>query len=62
MIIGSYFSYLKTEFPHLFPVDSAGQVIDDLANFITYFNEERSQKRLGYLMPTPYLKTEGMVR
>jgi putative transposase len=59
-VIESFFSHLKTEFPHLFPVDSAGQVIDDLPNFITYFNEKRSQKRLGYLTPAAYLKTESM--
>ena len=59
-VIESFFSHLKTEFPHLFPVDSAGQVIDDLPNFIAYFNEERSQKRLGYLTPTAYLKAESI--
>lgn len=53
-VIESFFSHLKTEFPHLFPIDSAGQVIDDLPKFISYFNVERSQKRLGYLTPAAY--------
>ncbi|EIM07663.1 transposase [Planococcus antarcticus DSM 14505] len=57
-VIESFFSHLKTEFPHLFPVDSAGQVIEDLPKFIAYFNEERGQKRLGYLTPAAYLKVE----
>ena len=57
-VIESFFSHLKTEFPHLFPIDSAGQVIGDLPKFIAYFNGERSQKRLGYLAPTAYLKVE----
>ena len=57
-VIESFFSHLKTEFPHLFPIDSAGQVIDDLPKFVAYFNGERSQKRLDYLTPAAYLKAE----
>ena len=53
--IESFFSHMKTEFPHLFPIDSAEQVIQDLPKFITYFNGDRSQKRLGYLSPIAYL-------
>ena len=56
--IESFFSHLKTEFPHHFPVDSAEQVQKDLPKFIRFFNEERSQKRLGYLTPAGYLKVE----
>ena len=59
-VIESFFSHLKTEFPHLFPVDSAEQVIEDLPKFIAYFNGERSQKRLGYLTPTAYLRIESL--
>jgi len=55
-VIESFFSHLKTEFPHLFPINSAEQVIEDLPKFITYFNGERSQKRLGYLTPTAFLE------
>lgn len=55
-VIESFFSHLKTEFPHLYPVQTADQVIDDLPKFIAYFNGERSQKRLGYLTPAAYLK------
>jgi putative transposase len=54
-VIESFFSHLKTEFPHLFPVDSAEQVMEDLPKFIEYFNTERSQKRLGYLAPISYM-------
>lgn len=56
--IESFFSHLKTEFPHHYPVESAEQVQQDLPKFIRFFNEERSQKRLGYLTPASYLKWE----
>nr|WP_084226112.1 IS3 family transposase [Planococcus salinarum] len=59
-VIESFFSHLKTEFPHLFPIDSAGQVIDDLPKFIAYFNGERSQKRLDYLTPAAYLNVKKL--
>ncbi|WP_370569616.1 IS3 family transposase [Sporosarcina sp. BP05] len=54
-VIESFFSHLKTEFPHQFPVNSAEQVMEDLPNFIKYFNNDRSQKRLGYLTPTSFM-------
>lgn len=54
-VIESFFSHLKTEFPCLFDVNSAEQVIEDLPKYITYFNSERSQKRLGYQTPLSYL-------
>lgn len=58
-VIESFFSHLKTEFPHLFSVNSAEQVIEDLSKFITYFNEKRSQKRLGYLTPVSFLNVKN---
>ncbi|HEY4552332.1 MAG TPA: IS3 family transposase [Bacillaceae bacterium] len=54
-VIESFFSQLKTEFPYLYPVTSAAQVREDLPRYIAYFNEERSQKRLGYLTPAAFL-------
>lgn len=57
-VIESFFSHLKTEFPHFFPIDSAEQVMEDLPKFIAYYNGERSQKRLGYLTPATYLALE----
>jgi transposase InsO family protein len=56
--IESFFSHLKTEFPHHYPVDSAEQVREDLPKFVRFFNEERSQKRLGYLTPVSYFNLE----
>lgn len=56
-VIESFFSHLKTEFPHLFPVNSAKQVMSDLPKFIQYFNGERAQKRLGYLTPISFMNT-----
>ncbi|WP_264158181.1 IS3 family transposase [Psychrobacillus glaciei] len=55
-VIESFFSHLKTEFPHLYATDNAKQVRKDLLLYIAYFNENRGQKRLGYLSPTAYLK------
>lgn len=55
-VIESFFSHLKTEFPHLYPVESAAQVMEDLPKYIDYFNNVRSQKRLGYLAPTSFMK------
>lgn len=60
-VIESFFSHLKTEFPCLFPVISANQVQVDLYKYIQYFNEERSQKRLGYASPLSYLTTNLLV-
>jgi putative transposase len=54
-VIESFFSHLKTESSHLFPVDLAEQVMGDLTKFINYFNGERSQKRLGYLTPVSFI-------
>ena len=55
-VIESFFSHLKTEFPHLFLVVLS--VEDALlgARDIAYFNGERSQKRLGYLTPAAFLE------
>ena len=58
-VIESFFSHLKTEFPHFYPIESAEQVMGDLPKFIAYFNGERSQKRLGYLAPTAYLAAQN---
>ncbi|WP_391209910.1 IS3 family transposase [Psychrobacillus sp. L4] len=55
-VIESFFSQLKTEFPHLYATDNAKQVKKDLLLYIAYFNQNRGQKRLGYLSPTAYLK------
>lgn len=55
-VIESFFSHLKTEFPHLYATDNTNQVKKDLLLYIAYFNENRSQKRLGYLSPAAYLK------
>lgn len=58
-VIESFFSHLKTEFPYLFPIQSAEQVMEDLPKFIQYFNGERGQKRLGYLTPISFMNTQA---
>ncbi|WP_391209770.1 IS3 family transposase [Psychrobacillus sp. L4] len=40
----------------MFATDNAKQVKKDLLLYIAYFNENRGQKRLGYLSPAAYLK------
>ncbi|HLG26387.1 MAG TPA: IS3 family transposase [Paenisporosarcina sp.] len=57
-VIESFFSHLKTEYPYLYDIDTADQVKRDLLLFVTYFNENRGQKRLGYLSPISYLKSK----
>lgn len=59
-VIESFFSHLKTEFPHLYAIDTAEQVKKDLLLYITYFNGNRGQKRLGYLSPSSYLKIKNV--
>jgi len=59
-VMESFFSHLKTEFPHLHAIDNAKQVKKDLLLYITFFNENRGQKRLGYLSPTTYLKLKHL--
>jgi len=54
-VIESFFSHLKTEFPHHYPIESLEQIELDLLKFINYFKEKRSQKRLGYLSPEAFL-------
>lgn len=56
-VIESFFSHLKVEFPCHYQVLSSNQVKKDLYKFIDYYNNERSQKRLGYLNPTSYFTT-----
>lgn len=58
--IESFFSHLKTEFPHHHPIVSATQVQKDLLKFIGFFNEERSQKRLGYMTPAAYANSKSI--
>ena len=58
-VIESFFSHLKTEFPHMYATDTAKQVKKDLLLYIAYFNESRGQKRLGYLSPAAYLKLKN---
>nr|WP_186324914.1 IS3 family transposase [Paenibacillus bovis] len=56
-VIESFFSHLKTEFVCHYSIESLEQVKNDLTKFVEYFNNERSQKRLGYLNPTSYFET-----
>lgn len=54
-VIESFFSHVKTEFPHHYPIESIEQIEMDFPKFITFFKEKRSQKRLGYLSPEAFL-------
>lgn len=59
-VVEILFSHLKTEFPHLFAIDNIKQVKKDLLLYIAYFNENRGQKKLGYLSPAAYLKLKHL--
>lgn len=54
-VIESFFSHMKTEFPHHYPIESIEQIELDLPKYIAFFKEKRSQKRLGYLSPEAFL-------
>lgn len=54
VVIESFFSHLKTEFPFHSQLISLKGIQDDLHQFITYYNTKRGQKRLGYLSPAMY--------
>ncbi|MFC0272276.1 IS3 family transposase [Metabacillus herbersteinensis] len=54
-VIESFFSTLKVEVPCFFPTISVETLESDLLKYISYFNEKRSQKRVGYQSPKEYL-------
>ncbi|MFD1708561.1 transposase, partial [Siminovitchia sediminis] len=55
-VIESFFSHLKVEYP-LFCSDMTLETCrQDLLSYISYFNERRIQKKLGYVAPKTYLK------
>lgn len=53
-VIESFFSHVKTEFPHHSDMKDLDGIEEGLKRFITYYNEHRGQKRLRYLSPTMY--------
>lgn len=55
-VIESFFSQLKTEFPHFYPTINLEQVQLDFIKYIRYYNEERIQKKMGYVSPKEYYK------
>lgn len=55
-VMESVFSHYKTEFELHYPMNNYTQVKIDLLLFRVYFNEERSQKRLGYKTPKAFLE------
>ena len=59
-VMESIFSHFKTEFEHHFPLYNYSQAKTDILTFRCYFNEERSQKRLGYKTPKAFLEAHLM--
>ncbi|MCP2033599.1 transposase InsO family protein [Planomicrobium sp. HSC-17F08] len=59
-VMESVFSHYKTEFELHYPMNNYTQVKIDLLLFRVYFNEERSQKRLGYKTPKAFLEAHLM--
>lgn len=55
-VMESVFSHYKTEFELHYPMHNYTQVKIDLLLFRVYFNEERSQKRLGFKTPKAFLE------
>jgi putative transposase len=53
-VIESFFSHLKTEFPCFYPNIQVQTFEKDLHSFVRYFNEKRTQYKLGFLSPKKY--------
>ncbi|WP_227937656.1 IS3 family transposase [Alkalihalobacillus deserti] len=51
-VIESFFSHLKTEFPCFYL--KLNTFKDDLKSFIRYYNEKRTQYKLGLVSPKSY--------
>lgn len=56
-VIESFFSHLKTEFPCFYPCIKIHTFQQDLQNFIRYYNEKRTQYKLGFVSPKKYYLT-----
>ncbi|MGG1680348.1 IS3 family transposase [Neobacillus sp. NRS-1170] len=50
----SFFSQLKTEFPCFYPTIQKDTFQRDLNHFICYYNEKRTQYKLGFVSPKNY--------
>jgi putative transposase len=53
-VIESFFSQLKTEFPCFYPTIQIHTFQQDLSHFIRYYNEKRTQYKLGFVSPKQY--------
>lgn len=54
-VIESFFSQLKTEFPCFYPNTKSNTLKSDLNGFIRYYNEKRTQYKLGFVSPKKFL-------
>ena len=54
-VIESFFSHLKVEYPCFFPTIKIHSLEKNLKQYIHYYNEKRSQYKLGLLSPKSYL-------
>ena len=54
-VIESFFSHLKVEYPCFFPTIKIDSLEQNLKQYINYYNEKRSQYKLGLLSPKSYL-------
>jgi len=59
-VMESIFSHYKTEFKLHYSLKNYAQAKIDLLAFRNYFNEERSQKRLGYKALKAFLEAHLM--
>ena len=53
-VIESFFSHLKVEYPCFFPNIQVQTLQQDLNHYIRYFNEKRTQYKLGSVSPKTY--------
>lgn len=54
-VIESFFSHFKVEYPCFYPIIKINSLKQNLKQYINYYNEKRSQYKLGLVSPVTYL-------
>jgi len=54
-VIESFFSHLKVEYPCFYPTIKINSLEQNLNKYMRYYNEKRSQYKLGLIAPKTYL-------
>lgn len=57
--VESFFGTFKSETIRLYPITSLDQLVKELIEYATYYNEVRLKSTLGYKSPFQYRKENG---